>query len=94
MEKYIIKGGAELKGEVTIGGAKNAALGILAASIMTDEDVLVENIPDVNDINVMLEAIEHIGAAVERIGKHTVRINGSTINSCEVDDDFMRRIRA
>ncbi|MDD5832370.1 MAG: UDP-N-acetylglucosamine 1-carboxyvinyltransferase [Clostridiales bacterium] len=94
MEKYIIKGGAELKGEVTIGGAKNAALGILAASIMTDEDVLVENIPDVNDINVMLEAIEHIGAVVERIGKHTVRINGSTINSCEVDDDFMRRIRA
>ena len=94
MEKYIIKGGAELKGEVTIGGAKNAALGILAASIMTDEDVLVENIPDVNDINVMLEAIEHIGATVERIGKHTVRINGSTINSCEVDDDFMRRIRA
>ncbi len=94
MEQYIIKGGAALKGEVSIGGAKNAALGILAAAIMTDEDVLVENIPNVNDTNVMLEAIEHIGAKVERIDAHTVKINGSHITSCEVDDDFMRRIRA
>ena len=94
MEQYIIKGGSELKGEVTIGGAKNAALGILAAAIMADEDVLIENIPNVNDVNVMLEAIAHIGAKVERIDAHTVRINGAAITSCEVDDDFMRRIRA
>ena len=66
MENYIITGGGELKGEVVIGGAKNAALGILAASIMADEDVLIENIPNVNDINVMLEAISNIGAKVER----------------------------
>ena len=57
MEQYIIKGGNPLVGDVTIGGAKNAALGILAASIMTDEDVLIDNLPDVRDINVMLEAI-------------------------------------
>ena len=94
MEQYVIKGGNELKGEVTIGGAKNAALGILAAAIMSDEDVLIENIPNVNDINVMLEAIGHIGAEVDRIDAHTVRINGAHITSCEVDDDFMRRIRA
>ena len=94
MEQYIIKGGSELKGEVTIGGAKNAALGILAAAIMADEDVLIENIPNVNDVNVMLEAIAHIGAKVERIDAHTVKINGAAITSCEVDDDFMRRIRA
>ena len=94
MEQYVIKGGNELKGEVTIGGAKNAALGILAAAIMSDEDVLIENIPNVNDINVMLEAIGHIGAKVDRIDAHTVRINGAHITSCEVDDDFMRRIRA
>ena len=57
MEQYIIKGGNPLVGEVEIGGAKNAALGILAAAIMADEPVLIENLPDVNDINVMLEAI-------------------------------------
>ena len=94
MEQYIITGGSELKGEVVISGAKNAALGILAASIMSDEDVLIENIPNVNDINVMLEAIAHIGATVDRIDEHNVRINGSTIKTHEVDDDFMRRIRA
>ncbi len=94
MEQYVIKGGNKLKGEVAIGGAKNAALGILAAAVMSDEDVLIENIPNVNDINVMLEAIGHIGAKVDRIDKHTVSINGSYIASCEVDDDFMRRIRA
>ena len=55
MEQYIIKGGNPLVGEVEIGGAKNAALGILAAAIMADEPVLIENLPDVNDINVMLE---------------------------------------
>ena len=61
MEQFIMKGGNPLVGEVTIGGAKNAALGILAASIMTDEDVLIENLPDVRDINVLLEAIQEIG---------------------------------
>ena len=80
MEQYVIKGGNPLEGDVTISGAKNAALGILAASIMTDEDVLIDNLPDVRDINVLLEAIEEIGARVERIDRHTVRINGSNIH--------------
>ena len=55
MEQYIIKGGNPLVGEVEIGGAKNAALAILAAAIMTDETVTIDNLPDVNDINVLLE---------------------------------------
>ena len=75
MDKYVIKGGNPLVGEVEIGGAKNAALAILTAAIMTDETVLVENIPDVSDINVMLEAISVIGATVERVDRHSVRIN-------------------
>ena len=61
MEQYIIKGGNPLVGEVEIGGAKNAALGILAAAIMADEPVLIENLPDVNDINVFLNAVISIG---------------------------------
>ncbi len=94
MEQYIIKGGKALAGEVTIGGAKNAALGILAAAIMTDEQVTIENLPDVSDISIQLQAIEAIGAKVERIDRHTVKINGGTINSKTIDDDFVRRIRA
>lgn len=94
MEQYIMKGGNPLVGEVTIGGAKNAALGILAAAIMTDEDVVIDNLPDVRDINVLLEAIEEIGAKVDRIDRHTVRINGSTIREVSVDDEYIRKIRA
>ena len=65
MEQYAIKGGNALVGEVEIGGAKNAALGILAASLMTDETVLIDNLPDVRDINVMIQAMESIGVIVE-----------------------------
>ncbi len=94
MEQYIMKGGSPLVGEVSIGGAKNAALGILAASIMTDEDVLIENLPDVRDINVLLEAIQQIGASVGRIDRHTVKINAKNIHEVAVDDEYIRRIRA
>lgn len=94
MEQYIIKGGHPLVGEVEIGGAKNAALAILAAAIMTDETVLIDNMPDVNDINMLLDAIREMGAMVQRIDRHTVRINGSTINNLSVDYDSMKQIRA
>lgn len=94
MEQYVIRGGNPLVGEVEIGGAKNAALAILTAAIMTDESVLIENMPDVSDTNVLLEAISVIGATVERIDKHTVRINGATIGSVSVDYEFIKKIRA
>lgn len=94
MEQYIIKGGSPLVGEVEIGGAKNAALAILAAAIMTDETVLIDNLPDVNDINVMLEAIAGIGAMVQRIDRHTVKINGSTIGDFNIEYDYIKKIRA
>ncbi len=94
MEQYIIKGGNPLVGEVEIGGAKNAALGILAAAIMTDETVKIENLPDVQDINVLLEAIMEIGARVERVNRSTVLINGSQIGSISVDYEYIKKIRA
>lgn len=94
MEQYIIKGGNPLVGEVEIGGAKNAALAILAAAIMTDETVTIENIPDVNDINVLLEAIEGIGAVIERLDLHSVKINGSNIRDFNIEYDYIKKIRA
>lgn len=92
--QYVIKGGNPLVGEVTIGGAKNAALGILAAAVMTDEEVVIDNLPDVRDINVLLEAIEDIGAKVDRVSRHVVRIKGKDIHSVHVNGEFIRRIRA
>ena len=94
MEQYVIKGGSPLIGEVEIGGAKNAALAILAAAIMTDETVTIDNLPDVRDINVLLDAIEGIGAKVNRIDEHTVEINGSYIDCLCVDYESMKKIRA
>ncbi|MEE3393273.1 MAG: UDP-N-acetylglucosamine 1-carboxyvinyltransferase [Lachnospiraceae bacterium] len=92
--QYIIKGGQPLHGEVVISGAKNAALGIIAAAIMADESVSIDNLPDVRDINVLLQAIQEIGATVIRVNRHKAIINGSTINSLVVDDDSIRKIRA
>lgn len=94
MEQYIIKGGQPLKGEVSIGGAKNAALGILAAAIMTDETVTIENVPDVRDVRVMLQAIEGIGARVKYVYNNTVQINGKSISDVRVDGEYVKRIRA
>ena len=94
MSQYIMKGGNPLVGDVVIGGAKNAALGILSAAIMTDETVVVENVPDVNDVKVLLEAMEGIGVIIERPDRHTVKVNGSQIHSVQVDYEFIKRIRA
>ena len=79
MKQYIIKGGRPLQGEVP--------------AIMADEPVLIENLPEVDDVKVLLDAIEGIGAIVERIDEHTVRINGAVINDVNVDDEYIRKIR-
>ncbi len=94
MDQYVIKGGNPLYGEVEIGGAKNSALAILAAAIMTDETVTIENLPNVRDINVLLQAMEQIGAKIERVNAHKVKINGSFIQDVSVDNEFIRKIRA
>ena len=94
MERYIIKGGTPLNGEVEISGAKNAALGLLAAAIMTDEEVTIDNLPDVSDINHLIDAIANIGATVDRVDRHCVKIKGDTITSCVVEYEQMKKIRA
>ena len=95
MEQYIIKGGNPLVGEVVIGGAKNAALPVLAAAVMTDGKCMIDNMPDVRDINVLLQAMQEIGADVDRTGKHEVTISGKGIHpECDVDNEVIRKIRA
>ena len=94
MEKYIIKGGNPLVGEVEIGGAKNAALAILAASAMTDETVSIDNMPDVRDTNVLLQAMESIGVIVDRVGRHAVKINASQVRNHTIENEYIKKIRA
>jgi len=93
-EVFVMKGGNPLRGEVVISGAKNAALGIVAGALLTDEEVIIENLPDVRDINVMLEALRAIGAKVRRIESHVVSIQADQLSMKSVDDDAIRRIRA
>ncbi|WP_026509458.1 MULTISPECIES: UDP-N-acetylglucosamine 1-carboxyvinyltransferase [unclassified Butyrivibrio] len=94
MEKYVIKGGTPLVGEVEIGGAKNAALAILAAASMTDETVYIDNMPDEADTNVMLQAMESIGVLIDRTGRHSVTINASQVSSYKIENEFIKKIRA
>ena len=94
MEQYAIKGGNPLVGEVEIGGAKNAALAILAAAVMTDETVVIENIPDVRDTNVLMQAMESIGVIINRMDRHTVKINAAQVHDLVIEDDFIKKIRA
>lgn len=94
MEQYAIKGGNPLVGEVEIGGAKNAALPILAASVMTDDTVYIDNVPDVRDTKVLLKAMEGIGAVVKHEGRHKVMINASQIHELIVEDENIKKIRA
>ncbi|MFP4697958.1 MAG: UDP-N-acetylglucosamine 1-carboxyvinyltransferase [Eubacteriales bacterium] len=94
MEQLIIKGKKTLQGQVNINGAKNAALGILAAAIMSDDKCIIENVPNVNDINVLLQAIDKIGAKVDKLKNHSVCIKGSNVNQVNIDYEFIKKIRA
>lgn len=93
MNQYAVRGGVHLVGEVEIGGAKNAALGILAGALMTDEVVEIENVPDLSDTNVMIEALRTLGAQVTKTDRHTVKINGASVRGTVLDYDSIKKIR-
>ncbi len=92
--QYVMKGGIPLTGEVVVGGAKNAALGLLCAAIMTDDSVTIDNLPDVRDIKMLLDALREIGVRVERINRHCVKICGKTIRSIRADGECVKKFRA
>lgn len=94
MEQYLIHGGKTLKGEVTIEGAKNAALPILAAAMMSDEPVTINNLPDVKDIRVMIEAMKDIGAEVSFIKKGTIVVDPKNLDTEVVNSEAIKQIRA
>ncbi len=93
MSKFIVKGGNKLMGEITVAGNKNAALPIIAATVLTDEECFLENVPDIIDVRAMLELLKYLGKNVENIDKNTVRITGK-VNNSDIDKSLAGRIRA
>lgn len=94
MEKFIIEGGIPLSGEVTPSGNKNAALPLLAACLLTDEPVILRNVPYIRDVQTMRALVESLGVCIEEIGDHTWRIQAREVRPADLDPDICRRIRA
>lgn len=94
MEEFVIEGGIPLKGEVTPSGNKNAALPLLAACLLTEEPVVLRNIPQIRDVFAMRRLIENLGAQIEELDASAWRITTSNLSASHLDPDLCRRIRA
>ncbi|HEX8171108.1 MAG TPA: UDP-N-acetylglucosamine 1-carboxyvinyltransferase [Thermoanaerobaculia bacterium] len=94
LERFLVEGGRRLEGTIRPGGNKNAALPILAACLLTDEPVVLRNLPDIQDVRVMLQILEGVGASVERLEANVVRIVAKGEIDCNPDPDLSRKIRA
>lgn len=92
-EHLLVRGGKVLKGHVNISGSKNAILPIMAASLLSEKEIILNEVPDLEDINVMAEALELLGAKVKREGR-TLIIDGSGVSKCELPENISRRMRA
>lgn len=94
MDKFIIKGGRRLTGEVTISGAKNAAVALLPAVILSDEPCILENVPGISDVRICLRILKEMGAEVTALGKDAYKIDPTNINKCCVPYETARKMRA
>lgn len=94
MDKLVINGGKPLIGEIQISGMKNAAVAILLANIMIEDECIIENIPDISDVNRSLEILEAMGATVTRLSKGCVKIDSRNITPCSSPDELVRKMRA
>ncbi len=94
MNKYIIRGGRPLNGEVTISGAKNAAVAIIPAALLVDGVCRIENIPQISDVTLLFSILEELGAQVRVLNHHTVEIDSRRVHSTQPSYELVRRIRA
>jgi len=94
MEKFIIKGGIPLSGEITPAGNKNAALPLLAASLLTEEPIILENVPKIRDVEYMCALLQSLGVRIEALEEHTLKIQASEVCPSDLDPDLCRGIRA
>src|SRR5436853_7899376 len=94
MERFVVEGGRRLEGTVTPGGNKNAALPVLASCLLTDEPVVLRNLPDIEDVRVMLKILEGIGTAVDHLEQNVVRLQAKGDISSSPEVELSRKIRA
>ena len=94
MPKFVVEGGVPLQGRIRPAGNKNAALPIICATLLTDEPVTLENVPDIRDVHTLLELMEQLGCNVEWLAANTVRIHAASIEEPGVDRELAARIRA
>ncbi len=94
MEKFVIEGGVPLSGTITPAGNKNAVLPILAACLLTDDDVILRNVPQISDVETMLELLASLGARVEWVGPGEVAVNAASVHATDVERELAERIRA
>ncbi len=94
MTKYVIEGGKPLFGEVTISGAKNAAVAIIPAALLVNGTCRIENIPKISDVHLILKILDELGAEIRSINPHTVEITATHIRSTRTSHELAQRIRA
>src|SRR5512133_38034 len=94
MEKFVIQGGVPLSGEITAAGNKNAALPIIAACLLTDEEVLLDNVPRIRDTEAQLALLERLGVEVTWVADNSLRLCAATVTETTVDEELSSRIRA
>ena len=94
MDKFIIQGGFPLSGEVTPSGNKNSALPLLAACILTDEPVILHNVPDIRDVQDMIALLQSLGVSAEKLSNHTWKFHARDLSPADLQPDLCRRIRA
>src|SRR5919206_3864113 len=93
-ESFVIEGGRPLNGTIRAAGNKNGALPILAACLLTDEEVRLTNVPHIRDVQTMLDLISDLGAEAEWTATNEVRVHAARLDSCELDADLSSQIRA
>ena len=94
MEKYVVTGGAVLKGEVTISGAKNAVVAIIPATVLARDVCVIENIPNISDVTALLNILRDLGAKVRLLDKTTVEIDTTHIGEPVVSHELAKPLRA
>ncbi len=94
MYKYLIEGSHPLKGKIRPSGNKNAALPCLAATLLSDEEVVLKNVPDIEDVEVMIGILKTLGSSVQRVGKYTYSLKTQNIKKCDIPLEMAKQIRA
>ena len=94
MDKFVIQGGTRLRGRIAISGSKNAALPMMAAALLTDQPLILHNVPNLSDIHHQCRLLESLGVDIQRDGNGTIRLQSTDTTNCRADYELIRKMRA